>query len=116
MAKAMFPILISPVELPYLKRRTIITSQTSVKMPIDLQTHKTIRIAVSGDVPMTRLETRIIDTAPFQRLRAIKQLSTASLVYPTAMHTRFDHSLGTLAMALEMLGAIRANHTSAPEE
>jgi HD superfamily phosphohydrolase len=85
-------------------------------MMIDLQTHKTVRIAVSGDVPLTRLETRIIDTAPFQRLRAIKQLSTASLVYPTAVHTRFDHSLGTLATALEMLGAIRDNHASAPEE
>lgn len=85
-------------------------------MPLDLATYKTVRIAVSGDVTLTRLESRIIDTAPFQRLRAIKQLSTASLVYPTAVHTRFDHSLGTLATSLEMLQAIRDNHHSAPEE
>lgn len=85
-------------------------------MAIDLQTTKTLRIAVSGDVPLTRLETRVIDTAPFQRLRAIKQLGAASLVFPTAVHTRFDHSLGTLAMTQEMLRAIRENPLSAPEE
>ena len=85
-------------------------------MTPDLQTHKTVRIAVSGDVPLTRLETRLIDTALFQRLRAIKQLGAACLVFPTAVHTRFDHSLGTLATALEMLHAIRDNHASAPDD
>jgi hypothetical protein len=83
---------------------------------IDLTTHKTVRVALSGDVPLTRLETRILDTAPFQRLRAIKQLGTAYLVYPTAVHTRFDHTLGTLAVSLEMMRAIRENPANAPED
>lgn len=85
-------------------------------MTPNLQIYKTLRIAVSGDIPLTRLETRVIDTVPFQRLRSIKQLGSAALVYPTAVHTRFDHSLGTLATALEMLAAIRANPYSAPDE
>lgn len=77
---------------------------------------KTFRIAVSGDVMLTELERKIVDTPDFQRLRGVRQLGTVWYVYPTALHTRFDHSLGTLAMAERMVGAIRNNTSSAPEE
>lgn len=81
-----------------------------------LKTHKTIRLAVSGDVHLSRLETSIIDTLEFQRLRGIKQLGTTYLVYPTALHTRFDHSLGTLGMVNQMILAIRQNKHNSPSE
>lgn len=37
----------------------------------------------------------ILDTEPFQRLRYVRQLGHAFLVYPTAHHTRFEHAVGT---------------------
>jgi HD superfamily phosphohydrolase len=78
-------------------------------MQPSLRPKKTMQIAVSGGVLVTRTELDIIDTPDFQRLRGIRQLGLAHLVYPSALHTRFDHSLGTLEMAARMIQAIRDN-------
>jgi HD superfamily phosphohydrolase len=37
---------------------------------------------------------RLLDAAPFQRLRYVRQLGLAHLVYPGATHSRFEHALG----------------------
>jgi HD superfamily phosphohydrolase len=68
---------------------------------------KLIRDAVHGDIEMTSLEVELMDTPEFQRLRGIKQLGTAYLVFPSAVHTRFEHSLGTSWMAHRILNAVR---------
>lgn len=81
-----------------------------------LKPYKTFRVAVSGDVTLTKLETEIVDARDFQRLRYIKQLGTAYLVYPTALHTRFDHSLGTLYEANRFIQNIRHNPHSSPKQ
>lgn len=44
-------------------------------------------------------ELDVIDTSIFQRLRRIRQLAGAHLVYPGAQHSRFEHSLGTMHIA-----------------
>ncbi len=54
---------------------------------------KLIRDAVHGDIEMSPLEVELMDTPEFQRMRGIKQLGTACLVFPSAVHTRFEHSL-----------------------
>jgi HD superfamily phosphohydrolase len=50
-------------------------------------------------IRFTELEKKIIDSNVFQRLRRIKQLAGAHLVYPGAQHSRFEHSLGTMHVA-----------------
>jgi uncharacterized protein len=50
---------------------------------------------------------QIVDTAAFQRLRHIRQLGLAHLVYPGAIHTRFDHALGVYHLAQRALQVLR---------
>jgi hypothetical protein len=68
---------------------------------------KLIRDAVHGDIHCGALEIELIDTPEFQRLRGIKQLGTAYLVFPSALHTRFEHSLGTSWIAQRLIDAVR---------
>ncbi|MFH0737126.1 MAG: HD domain-containing protein [Candidatus Micrarchaeota archaeon] len=58
-----------------------------------------IKDEIHGTLDFDELEGRIIDSAPFQRLRRIRQMSITNLVYPGANHTRFEHSLGTAHLA-----------------
>jgi HD superfamily phosphohydrolase len=71
---------------------------------------KLIRDAVHGDIQFGALEMELIDTPEFQRLRGIKQLGTAYLVFPSALHTRFEHSLGTSWMARKLADAVGRTH------
>jgi HD superfamily phosphohydrolase len=41
----------------------------------------------------------LVNSSPLQRLRGIRQLALATLVYPGALHTRFDHTLGVAHVA-----------------
>src|ERR1041384_3145404 len=50
-------------------------------------------------IRFSEVEKDLIDTAIFQRLRRIRQLAGAHLVYPGAQHSRFEHSLGTMHVA-----------------
>ena len=49
---------------------------------------------VYGDIEVADLAISIIDTWEFQRLRQINQTGLAKVVFPGALTTRFDHSLG----------------------
>lgn len=49
----------------------------------------------------------VLDTDQFQRLRYIRQLGHAFLVYPGATHTRFEHALGAYHLARRTLALLR---------
>jgi HD superfamily phosphohydrolase len=63
--------------------------------------HRTyeIRCPVYGFIMLSDWEREIISQPAFQRLRRIRQLAWTDYVYPGAMHTRFEHSLGAMHMA-----------------
>ncbi len=63
------------------------------------KTHLDIIDPIHDFVRVNQSELEIIDTPIFQRLRRIKQLSGAHLIYPGAQHTRFEHSLGVMHIA-----------------
>jgi HD superfamily phosphohydrolase len=66
-------------------------------------TSSVIRISPEIDVPITPRVRRLIDTAPFRRLAGVTQLGLVSLVYPGAIHSRFEHSLGVYRNAIDVL-------------
>ena len=59
--------------------------------------HNIIRFDQSD--PVERILLQVVDTDAFQRLRRIRQLGFANLVYHGAEHSRFAHSLGVLHIA-----------------
>ncbi|MEL6429808.1 MAG: HD domain-containing protein [Planctomycetota bacterium] len=65
-----------------------------------------MRDPVHGDIYLTHEEMRALDTPEMQRMRGIKQLGPAYLVFPGALHTRFDHSIGTVHVAQRMIDAV----------
>jgi len=56
-------------------------------------------ILMTDRIEGERTERDVIDTPWVQRLRRIFQLQSARWVYPSAEHTRFQHSLGTMHVA-----------------
>lgn len=71
-----------------------------------MKSEKVLRDPVHGDIHIPRELLRLCDTPEFQRLRGIKMLGTASFVYPGAVHTRFEHSLGTCHLTEVLLEKI----------
>lgn len=61
-----------------------------------------IKDAVHGNVRISDFELSLLDTQAMQRLRRLKQVGMANLIYPGANHTRFEHSIGTMYLAGEM--------------
>ena len=58
-----------------------------------------MRDPIHGFIRISKQERDLIDTEVFQRLRRIRQLAMAFLVYPGVLHTRFDHSIGVMHVA-----------------
>jgi HD superfamily phosphohydrolase len=66
-----------------------------------------IRDPVWNNIRVDALALQLIDTSVFQRLRYIRQLGLAYLVYPGATHTRFEHALGAYHLCKITLGLLK---------
>ncbi len=76
---------------------------------------KLIRDPLWNTIRLDPAAVRIVDTAEFQRLRYIRQLGLAHLVYPGATHTRFDHALGVYHLTVTALRHLRERGGTPPE-
>jgi hypothetical protein len=77
-----------------------------------------IKDSVHDYIGLDALAEDLVDAPEMQRLRHVKQLSTVRLVYPSANHTRFEHSLGVYHLAARALDHLeidgdRARHVRA---
>ncbi len=69
-----------------------------------------IRDPLWNNIRLDPLSFELIDTPAFQRLRYVRQLGLAFLVYPGATHSRFEHALGTYHLARRTLSLFEEHH------
>jgi HD superfamily phosphohydrolase len=74
--------------------------------------HKNIYDSIHGMISISKVAAMIIDHPIFQRLRHLKQLGACSYVFPNAVHTRFEHSLGTYYLCKKILNSIKINSST----
>ncbi|MDD6263015.1 MAG: HD domain-containing protein [Clostridiales bacterium] len=74
--------------------------------PSDYGAGKVIHDCVWGTVTFYPWELRVIDSPLLQRLRRINQLGLAEMTYPSAQHSRFEHTLGVAAVLSKMISSI----------
>lgn len=70
----------------------------------------TIYDNIHGDINIDPIAQSIIDTPEFQRLRYIHQTGVLYLVYPTAVHSRYEHSLGVYHLGITMIKKLKEKH------
>ncbi|MBO5214326.1 MAG: HD domain-containing protein [Clostridia bacterium] len=76
---------------------------------------KIIHDPIWGSVVFHPWEVRLIDSPLFQRLRNVNQVGLADSTYPAARHTRFEHSLGTAAIASRMMEQLSSEARQRPD-
>lgn len=77
---------------------------------------KRIADPVHGTIGLSELEVRLIHCGAYQRLRNIKQLGLAHLVFPAADYSRFAHSIGVCHVTGRLLSALQRHHLFKPDE
>ena len=65
-----------------------------------------VRDLLWRDIRLEPAAVRVVDTQAFQRLRYVRQLGHAFLVYPGAAHSRFEHAVGTYHLATRALAGL----------
>ena len=77
---------------------------------------KVIHDCVWGTVMFYPWELEIIDSPLLQRLRRINQLGLAMFTYPSAHHSRFEHTLGVVAVISQMIAGVNRQDDAAAQK
>lgn len=75
-----------------------------------------IRDPIHGPISLSPVEQQVLRTRAFQRLRSVKQLGFAELVFPGAAHNRFLHSLGVMHLAGAAFDAVFRHASWMPDD
>jgi uncharacterized protein len=87
------------------------------KHPVaELKPFKDIHDPIWGTNRFSWRELVIIDCPIIQRLRRIHQTGLAYYVYPSARHSRFEHSLGVVTVASRVFDAVAQRYAGRLEE
>lgn len=73
---------------------------------------RVIKDNVWGLIHLRMADCRLLDTPLLQKLRWIRQLGMSYLVYPSAEHSRFQHTIGVYHVVREFLGAVKDARSS----
>lgn len=68
--------------------------------------HKEVNDALWGTITLTPIEVALLDSPLLQRLRYIRQLGVAHWIYPGAVHSRFEHTIGVLYQMQRLITAL----------
>jgi HD superfamily phosphohydrolase len=71
-----------------------------------LRPFEVVRDPLWDNITLDEAALGLVDSAPFQRLRYVRQLGHAFLVYPGATHGRFEHALGAYHLTKQALAAL----------
>ena len=78
-------------------------------IPASYREIKVIHDPVWGTMKFYPWELQVLDSPLLQRLRNINQLGLAVLTYPSANHSRFEHTLGVTTLVTKMTDSINDN-------
>jgi HD superfamily phosphohydrolase len=73
-------------------------------------------LPIHGHVELRREEIAVIDHPSFQRLRRVRQLGLAHMVFPGATHTRFEHCVGAVHVAQLIIDHVNKNFSNAKND
>jgi len=73
-----------------------------------LRPFEVVRDPLWDNITLDDAALSLVDSAPFQRLRYVRQLGHAFLVYPGATHSRFEHALGAYHLTRRALATLES--------
>ena len=90
----------------------LLSLERTPSLPPPLEEKGSLRVPINSLAAFSTGLEMLLDSPWFQRLRRVRQLGVTHLVYPGAVHTRFEHAIGTYAQTLQYIKALFENKNS----